>query len=440
MGFSVDSRRHVTADPAAVDDSDCTVLHIDMDAFFAFVELRRRPELRGRPMMVAATSGRSVVLSATYEARVTGVLSGMPLGRAKALCPSMVVIPPDHEAYREVSRQVMAIFGDVTPLVEQVSVDEAFLDVSGARRTGGRPGAIGAALRERIRDELQLSATVGASATKFVAKLASGLAKPDGLLIVPPDQVIPLLHPLSVRALWGVGPALEKTLLGLGLSTVGELAHTDRQWLIRRIGAAAGSRLHDLAWGRDDRSVSTDTAEQSVGAETTFATDSADATMLRRELLGLADRTARRVRAAGQLGRTVSIKIRFDDFTTITRSSTLDAPTDLARTIHEVAVALLDRLGNTRRVRLVGVRLEGLLDRSEISEQLSFDVGFASAGDRADHPGSGDRPTAQSRAEWRVAESTVDQVSAKFGAMALRPASLLTKRPDTQDKPPRTGY
>jgi len=421
MGFSADSRRHVTDDPAAVDDSECTVLHIDMDAFFAFVELRRRPELRGRPMMVAGTSGRSVVLSATYQARAAGVRSGMPIGRAKALCPAMVVIPPDHQAYYEVSRQVMAIFADVTPLVEPVSVDEAFLDVAGAGRTGGRPGAIAARLRERIRDELQLTATVGASSTKYVAKLASGLAKPDGLLIVPPADVIDLLHPLSVRALWGVGPAVEKTLLGLGLTTVGDVANTDRGWLIRRIGAAAGGKLHDLAWGRDERAVTPESTELSIGAETTFAVDSADAVFLRRELLGLADRTARRARAAGQQGRTVAIKIRFDDFTTISRSVTLPAPTDLSRTIHAAAVELLDRLGPTRRVRLVGVRLEGLTMQAEVSEQLSFD-------DAAD-----------SRPGWRAAETTVDRVSARFGAAALRPASLLGGRAERPEKLPRTG-
>ncbi|MDQ6658055.1 MAG: DNA polymerase IV [Actinomycetota bacterium] len=406
MGASADSRRHVTDDPAAVDDSACTVLHVDMDAFFAFVELRRHPELRHRPMMVAGTSGRSVVLSATYPARAAGVRSGMPLGRAKTLCPGIAVVPPDHALYYQVSRQVMAIFSDFTPLVEPLSVDEAFLDVSGAGRTGGRPGEIAVALRRRIRQELQLTATVGASSTKFVAKLASGLAKPDGLLIVPPQDAVGLLHPLSVRALWGVGPAVEKSLRALGLSTVGEIAHTDRDWLIRRLGAATGGKLHDLAWAKDDRSVTTDVSEASIGAETTFVVDSADIGFLRRELLALADRTARRARAAGQRGRTVAIKVRYDDFTTLTRSVTLDAPTDMARTIHAAAITLLDRLGPVRRVRLVGVRLDGLTEGSVVSEQLAFDDG-------------------ERRPGWRAAETTVDQISARFGATAMGPASLL---------------
>lgn len=406
MGASADSRRHVTVDPSAVDDRACTVLHVDMDAFFAFVELRRHPELRDRPMMVAGTSGRSVVLSATYPARATGVRSGMPLGRAKALCPGIAVVQPDHALYYQVSKQVMAIFADVTPLVEPLSVDEAFLDVSGAGRTGGRPAQIAVALRQRIRDELQLTATIGASSTKFVAKLASGLAKPDGLLIVPPEDVVGLLHPLPVRALWGVGPVAEKSLHALGLSTVGEIAQTDRNWLIRRLGVAMGGTLHDLAWACDDRPVTIEVAEASIGAETTFAVDSADLVFLRRELLALADRTARRARTAGQRGRTVAIKIRYDDFTTLTRSVTLDAPTDLARTVHAAAVVLLDRLGISRRVRLVGVRLEGLTKGSAVSEQLSFDDGNPRPG-------------------WRDAESTVDQISARFGATAMGPASLL---------------
>lgn len=416
MGASADGRRYVTTDPGTVDDHDCTILHVDMDAFFAFVELRRRPELSGRPMMVAGTSGRSVVLSATYEARAAGIRSGMPLSRAKALCPGIVVVPPDHRAYQRVSLEMMRIFADVTPLVEQVSVDEAFLDVSGAGRTGGRPGTIATALRARIRTELELTATVGAAASKFVAKLASGLAKPDGLLIVPPGDVIELLHPLPVRALWGVGPAVEKNLHALGLRLVGDVARTDREWLIRRLGVAAGGKLHDLSWARDRRGVNSDVAEQSIGAETTFAVDSADAAFLRRELLALSDRTARRARTAGQQGRTVALKIRYDDFTTVSRSITLDSPTDLARTIHACAVRLLDRLAVTRRVRLVGVRLEGLTRTSTASEQLPLGILDARPG-------------------WREAESTVDRVSARFGAAALGPASLLGRADRTARQP-----
>lgn len=417
MGVDSGSRRQVTADPSTVDDSRCTVLHVDMDAFFAFVELRRHPELRGRPMMVAGAGRRSVVLSATYEARAVGVRSGMPTGRAEMLCPGIAVVPPEHGLYHEVSLQVMAIFADVTPLVEPLSVDEAFLDVSGAGRTGGRPAVIAAALRRRIRHDLGLVASVGAASTKFVAKLSSGLAKPDGLLVVPPQDVTALLHPLPVRALWGVGPAAEKMLLGLGLQTVGDIAATDRRWLIRRVGEATGSKLHDLSRGIDDRTVTPDVDEISLGAETTFIVDTADRVVLRRELLGLADRTARRARAGGRRGRTVAIKVRYDDFSTVTRSLTLPEPTDLARTIHAVAVRLLDKVGDGRRIRLLGVRLENLGTAADTEDQLSFDD--------VDAPGDGVDGAAPPGADWRGAENTVDRVSARFGAAALRPASLL---------------
>lgn len=419
MGASADGRRYVTADPDSVDDSRCTILHVDMDAFFASVELRRRPELRGRPMMVAGTSGRSVVLSATYEARRSGVRSAMPVARARALCPGIVVVEPDGAAYHEASKAVMTMFGDVTPLVEQLSVDEAFLDVSGAGRSQGRPGRIAQDLRRRISSELGLPATVGAASSKFVAKLASGLAKPDGLLIVPPESVLDLLHPLPVRALWGVGPKTAVTLESLGLTTVGDVARSDRSVLIRQLGQAVGGKLHELAWGRDDRSVETQTAEASIGAETTFAVDTFDRAQVHQALLGLADRTARRARTAGFRGRTVAIKVRYADFTTLSRSVTVDTPTDLTRTIHATAVELFDRLGSGgRSVRLVGVRLEGLVSAGDVSEQLQF--GAEDAG-----PG------------WREAETAIDRVAARFGDAAVKPAALLDKK--SGRKPPQTG-
>jgi DNA polymerase-4 len=409
MGTSADGRRRVTVDPDRIDDRDCTVLHIDMDAFFASVELRRRPELRGRPMMVAGSGPRSVVLSATYEARAFGVRSAMPVGRARAMCPGMAVVDPDPGAYRAASAAVMAIFADVTPLVEQVSVDEAFLDVSGAGRVAGRPARIAQDVRRRIRDELELSATVGASSTKFVAKLASSLAKPDGLLLVPPSEVLALLHPLPVRALWGVGPRTADRLREFGLSSVGEVAGAGRATLVRLLGNAAGGAVHELAWGRDPRPVEPETTEASIGAETTFDVDLIDRTVLRRELLALADRTCRRARSAGLRGRTVSIKIRFADFTTVTRSVTLDSPTNLTKTVHTAALTLLDRVGaGVRSIRLVGVRLEHLLAADQVTEQLSFD---------AEPSGPG----------WAEAESAVDRIAARFGATAVRPAALVDR-------------
>lgn len=405
MGRSADGGRQVTSDPAVVDDRLCTVLHVDMDAFFASVELRRRPELRGRPMMVAGDSGRGVVLSATYEARRSGVRSAMPTGRAKALCPGIVVVQPDMSAYRTASAEVMAVFADVTPLVEPISVDEAFLDVSGAGRLSGRPGAIAQRLRARLSDELGLTATVGGAASKFIAKLASGLAKPDGLLLVPPHEVLALLHPLPVRALWGVGPKTAQTLEALGLSTVGEVARTDRAVFVRQVGKATGSKLHDLANGLDDRTVETASTEASIGAETTFSYDTADRAFLGRELLALAERTARRARDAQVCGRTVSLKVRFEDFSTLTRSVTLPAATDLSGVVHATALALLDKLGGGRRVRLLGVRLEGLVPTGEVSAQLEL-------GQDDDGPG------------WREAEGALDRVIARFGSSAVRRASL----------------
>jgi DNA polymerase-4 len=406
MGSQASTRR-VTADPEAVDDSACTILHVDMDAFFAAVELRRRPELRGRPMMVAGSVSRGVVLSATYEARAYGVRSAMPTAQALARCPGIVVVPPDHQAYREASGDVMEIFAQVTPLVEPLSVDEAFLDVSGARRTAGRPGRIAMELRRRIAGRLGLTATVGAAPTKFVAKLASGLAKPDGLLLVPPEDVLALLRPLPVRALWGVGPQTQARLASLGLTTVAEVADTDREVLARAVGRAVGLKLHDLAWGRDDRAVQPRVAEASIGAESTFDVDVSDEAAVLRELLDLSEKAARRCRAAGMSGRTVSIKVRFADFTTVTRSQTLTTPTQHGREVYGAAVRQWQRLGvGGRAVRLVGVRLESLAAAASVSTQLEL-------GEELQSPG------------WRAAEDAVDRIAARFPGAAPRPAALL---------------
>jgi DNA polymerase-4 len=412
MSHRPEGDRQVTADPDSVDDSACTVLHVDMDAFFAMVEVRRRPELRGREMMVAGMGGRGVVLSASYEARRHGITSAMPTGKALALCPGIIVVPPDRDAYSEASRSVMSIFGDVTPLVEPLSVDEAFLDVSGARRRFGRPGEIARRLRDRINGELGLTATVGVASTKFIAKLASGLAKPDGLLIVPPTEVLALLHPLPVRALWGVGPRTAERLESFGIGTIGEIAALDVAQLVRMLGSATGTRLHDLSWGRDERTVQVQVAESSIGAETTFAVDSTDSAYLARQLLALTERTARRARETGVRGRTVSIKVRFEDFTTITRSATLATPTDMSRTVYRAARELFDRVrsssSGSRRIRLLGVRLEGLVPGGDVVEQLELGA-------------------ADPRPGWREAEGAIDRAVARFGAAAIRPAALLER-------------
>jgi len=380
------------------------VLHVDMDAFYVSVELIDRPELRGQSVIVGG-GGRSVVLSASYEARRVGVHSAMPMGRARRLCPQAVVIEPDHHRYAEVSHGVMEIFRSITPLVEPLSVDEAFLDVSGAVRRLGPPTRIAQLIRDRVADEQRINGSIGIAATKFVAKLASSQAKPDGLLVVPRDRTILFLHALPVGALWGVGDRTEDALRRIGLMTVADIAYTPVATLRRALGEASGTHLHELAWGRDPRSVVPEHVEKSIGAEETFRTDVDDPQVVRRELLRLSERVAARLRSAGLLGRTVIIKIRFADFTTITRSRTLSEPTDVARAIHATALELYTRLGLERaRLRLVGVRLEGLIEASAGHHQMVL----------------GERPQG-----WREAEQAVDRAGARFGAGAVRPASLV---------------
>jgi len=406
MGRKAENR-YTTDAPESVDDAACTILHADMDAFFAEVELRRQPDLRGRPMMVAGGS-RGVVLSATYEARRFGIRSAMPTRRAISLCPDVIVLPPNMADYREASAAVMAIFESITPHVEQLSVDEAFLDVAGVRRISGRPGRIATELRRRVAEELGLPCTVGAASTKFMAKLASGLAKPDGLLIVPPDEVIDLLHPLPVAALWGVGPKTAEQLSRYGLQTIGELAALSPVELGRIVGPAAGAKMAELAWGRDPRAVSERPAESSMSADETFGVDSVSRDHQLRELLRLSDKLARRARMSGMQATTVAVRVRYADFSTVQRSVTLGAPTDVTRDIYTAAVSQFDRMVTAgRSIRLVGVRLEQLVHAGEVEEQLQF--------------GAPEGPS------WREADSAADKVTAKFGSGALGPATFLSK-------------
>ena len=387
------------------EDVGCTVLHVDMDAFYASVSLLTRPELRGRPVIVGGGGTRGVVLSATYEARVHGVHSAMPMMRARRLCPQAVVVPPDHEAYARVSSGVMEVFRSLTPLVEPISLDEAFLDVRGAARRLGGPTQIGEWIRATIEDEQGITCSVGVASTKFVAKLASARCKPDGLLVVPAQEVVAFLHPLPVGALWGVGGKTEEVLRQLGLHTVGDLAHTPTSTLVRALGPAAGAHLSALAWGRDERSVVPHEPDRSIGAENTFSTDVDDPVVIARELLRLSERTAARLRASNQVGRTVSIKIRFADFTTITRSKTLGEATDVGRVVYDTALALYDALGLQRaRLRLVGVRVEGIADPAGQQHQLQL----------------GEREHG-----WRDAEQAMDRAARRFGAGSVRPATLV---------------
>jgi DNA polymerase-4 len=387
------------------------MLHVDMDAFYASVEVRRRPELRGKPVIVGGAGPRGVVSAASYEARVFGVRSAMPGARARRLCPHGVFLPPDFTEYTAASRAVMAIFRDVTPLVEPLSLDEAFLDVSGARRLLGSPARIGALIRDRVADEQRITCSVGVASTKFVAKLASTRAKPDGLLVVPAAAVVAFLHPLPVAALWGVGEKTEQQLVRLGLHTVGDIANTPRSTLVRALGRASGAHLHALAWGRDERSVVPHEPDKSIGAEETFARDVDDPAVVRRELLRLSERTAGRLREAGLVGRTVSVKIRFADFTTITRSRTLRDPTDVAQEIFATARGLYEALGLDRaRLRLVGVRLEGLAEAETAPRQMLL----------------GDRLHGR-----RAAEQAAGRAAQRFGSGAVRPASLVGDEPQS---------
>jgi DNA polymerase-4 len=394
------SSRQVTTGP--VDDSATPILHVDMDAFFVSVELLRRPELRGRPVLVGGTAGRGVVAAASYEARRYGVNSAMPMSLALQRCPNAVVLRGDYARYSEYSRRVMEIFGELTPLVEPLSIDEAFLDVSGARRLHGSPAEIAWSIRERVRTETGLTCSVGVAATKYVAKVASSRAKPDGMLVVPASQTTAFLHPLPVSALWGVGRVTEQTLTRLGLRTVGDVAQMPADALTRAVGPSLAHRLARLANGDDPREVVTQRAEKSIGHEVTFHHDLVDHDEIARELLRLAADVGARLRRAGMVGRTVTLKLRYGDFTTVTRSRTLPEPTDVARRIYDEAVAALGELvGDGQRVRLVGVRAEHL--RSTGDGALLWDPDE----------------------DWRDAERTIDEVAARFGRGTVRPAALV---------------
>lgn len=388
------------------DDTGCTILHIDMDAFYASVELLERPELIGTPVVVGASTGnRGVVLSATYEARALGVHSAMPISRARRLAPHATFIPPRHARYAEISRAVMDIFGSITPIVEPLSLDEAFLDVSGALRRLGNPRAIASLIRARVRDEVGITCSVGVASTKFVAKLASTHCKPDGLLVVPTDEVIDFLHPLPVGSLWGVGERTEEHLTRLGLQTVGDIATTPAATLERALGVAQGRQLHALSWGEDPRAVIPNEPEKSIGNEETFDSDTDDHEWVRSRIAGLSDQVGRRMRAAGLVGRTIGLKVRFADFTTITRSRTVDVPTDVGADIYAVAWALFSALRLQRaRIRLVGVRMEGLSEADTTPTQMLLGA-----------PERGHRD----------AEVAMDRLRQRYGPDAVRPGRSL---------------
>ncbi|MDP4014830.1 MAG: DNA polymerase IV [Candidatus Nanopelagicales bacterium] len=407
MSLSQIRRPRISA-ASDVDDSACSILHVDMDAFYASVSLLDRPDLRGQPVIVGGSSSRGVVLSATYEARALGIHSAMPMARARRLAPRATVVEPNFRRYQEVSESVMSLFRSISPIVEPLSLDEAFLDVSGSRRRLGSSGQIARTIRARVNDEQGVTCSVGVASTKLIAKLASTLSKPDGMRIVPPDQVIAFLHPLPVAALWGVGERTDETLRRLGLRTVSDIAATPVETLRLVLGHAAAVNLADLVWGRDPRRVRSRLPDRSMGAEETFSSDVDDPEHVIRELLRLSEKVASRMRGRGYVGRTVHLKVRFADFSTITRSRTLPDATDTGRDVYTVARKLFSGLGLQRaRLRLVGVRVSGLTEVADTPRQLTL-------GDTGP--------------DWRDVERAVDRIEDRFGRGSVCPASLVDRR------------
>jgi DNA polymerase IV len=382
------------------------ILHVDMDAFYASVEVLKDPTLRGKPVIVGGLGGRGVVTSASYEARTFGVASAMPMVRARRLCPHAVFLPNDFEAYTDHSRRIREVFISYTPLVEPLSLDEAFLDVSGSERLFGTPVEIARQIRFDVAG-LGLPCSVGVAPNKFLAKLASARAKPDGLLVVPADGVEDFLHPLPVGALWGVGETTSDSLRRLGLKTVGDVAQMSRRTLERAIGESLGAHLYELANGVDERVVTPHEPAKSVGSEETFATDLDDPMEILREVLRLSDRTAARLRAQGLCGRTVTLKIRFFNFKTITRSRTLEAAVDTGPELYEVAGSLFRGINPERpRIRLIGVSVSSL-GPGPPQRQLELLAGAP---------------------RWGEATRAIDSIRGRFGDDAVRPATLIKPR------------
>jgi DNA polymerase IV len=333
---------------------EATILHADLDAFYASVEQRDEPRLRGRPVIV----GAGVVLAASYEAKARGVETAMGGRRARRLCPDAVVVSPRFSAYSEASKAVYAVFEDMTPSVEGLSIDEAFLDVRGMKRIAGTPAQMAARLRRRIREEVGLPITVGVARTKFLAKVASGVAKPDGLLVVPPEGELAFLHPLPVERLWGVGPATATKLHRLGIRTVGEVAQLAEAELVRVLGRASGRHLHALAHNRDPRPVQPGRRRRSIGSQRALGRSRRSIDAIDTVLLGLVDRVTERMRVADRIGRTVVLRLRFDDFSRATRSHTLAYPTSHTQVVLEAARDLL--AASTPLIEQQGLTLVGI--------------------------------------------------------------------------------
>ena len=387
-----------------VTEGTATILHVDMDAFYASVAERDDPSLRGKAVVVGA-GARGVVLSANYAARKYGIRAAMPVGRAKRMAPHAIFVTPDHQRYSEVSAKVMEIFDSFTPLVEPISLDEAFLDVTGARKLLGTGREIAVEIRRQVEASEGITCSVGIAPSKFIAKLASGHCKPNGILEIPADRILNFLHPLPVNAIWGVGPKTAETLERLGLRTVSDIANLPRATLIRALGQASGASLYELAWGRDYRDVTPNEPDKSISAAETFAQDIDDPEEILQEFLRLTEKAAARLRENNYYAKTISIKVRFADFSTISRSKTLPLPIDSTHEIYEIAKTLYSALNLDRaRLRLVGISLDNLSEAAP--EQLL--LGAREKG-------------------WREADTAIDQAKLRFGGGSVRPGRLIKK-------------
>ncbi|CAB4807436.1 unannotated protein [freshwater metagenome] len=389
--------------------TSASILHVDMDAFFASVAERDNPELKGKAVVIGM-GVRGVVSAANYEARKFGIHAAMPVGRARRLAPHAIFLPVDMARYQEVSSHVMEIFDSYTPWVEPISLDEAFLDVSGVERLLGTPREIATAIRAEIETKEGITCSVGIAPSKFIAKLASQHCKPNGMLEITEDRILTFLHPLPITAMWGVGPKTAEVLERLGLRTIEDIANLPRATLIRALGQASGASLYELAWGRDYRDVSPQDGEKSISAAETFAQDLDDPTEILTEFLRLTERASARLRDKELFAKTVSIKVRFADFSTINRSKTLGLPIEGTHEIYEVVKGLYKALNIERaRIRLVGVSLESL--SSSAPEQMV--LGARESG-------------------WRQADGAIDRARARFGAGSVRPARLIKPEKDEQ--------
>ena len=390
--------------------TQATILHVDMDAFYASVAERDNPELKGKAVVIGM-GARGVVSAANYEARKFGIHSAMPVGRARRLAPHAIFLPVDMARYQEVSEHVMEIFHSFTPWVEPISLDEAFLDVTGSQKLLGTGREIAVAIRKKVEEQEGITCSVGIAPSKFIAKLASANCKPNGMLEITSDRILTFLHPLPIQAMWGVGPKTAEVLERLGLRTIEDIAKLPRTTLIRALGEANGASLYELAWGRDYRDVTPEEPDRSISAAETFAQDLDNPEEILTEFLRLTERATARLRDRDLFAKTISIKVRFADFSTINRSKTLPLPIDSTHDVYEVVKGLYQGLRIERaRLRLVGVSLENLSE--EAPHQMML----------------GEREVG-----WRQAEGAMDQARARFGKGSVRPARLIKDAEDEEE-------